>query len=56
MTEEVQLSDQESIEKRYNEKVQELIESGFSPRKARRYLDSIAKRKITKFMKGRKKK
>jgi hypothetical protein len=27
---------------------------GFSPRKARRYLDSIAKKKVRKFLKGQK--
>ena len=43
---------EESLEERYNKMVNDLVSNnGFSPRKARRYLDSMAKRNMKKFMK-----
>lgn len=40
----------------YKKAYEDLVQNkGFSPRKARRYLDSIAKRNVKKFMKGQKK-
>ena len=39
----------------YKKAYEELLSKGMNPRKARRYLDSIAKRNIRKFVKGVKK-
>ena len=39
----------------YKKAYEDLVQNkGFSPRKARRYLDSVAKRNVRKFMKGKK--
>lgn len=40
----------------YKKALDDLVQNrGYSPRKARRYLDSIAKKNIRKFMKGKSK-
>lgn len=45
----------EAVSNGYQKAFEELTQQrGYSPRKARRYLDSIAKRNLKKFMKGRK--
>lgn len=45
----------QAISDGYKKAYEELTQTrGFSPRKARRYLDSIAKRNVRKFMKGKK--
>jgi polyhydroxyalkanoate synthesis regulator phasin len=52
---EIQDSSEESeLQDRYNKRVDDLVaRGGYSPRKARRYLDSIAKKEVKKFLKKR---
>lgn len=48
---------EEAISDGYKNAYKELIEKrGYSPRRARRYLDSIAKRRVKKFVKNHKSK
>lgn len=47
--------DLSEVEKRYNERVAELVKQGFTPRKARRYLDSLSRKSVKKFLNKRKK-
>ena len=45
------IESEESIEERYNKMLNELIAQGWSPRKARKYLEAISRKQIEKIFK-----
>lgn len=46
------VSDEESLQKRYDTMISELqSQNGWSPRKCKRYLDSIARKRLKKVLK-----
>jgi hypothetical protein len=47
------VEDEQAFSENYKKAYDELIKQGYPARQARRYLDSIAKRNLKKFMKGR---
>lgn len=47
----IRFSDEESLEERYTKMIKELVAQGWSPRKARKYLEAISRKQIEKTFK-----
>jgi len=54
MSEEMNSINEEDFQGRYDKMIKDLqTQNGWSPRKCRRYLDSMAKKKVKQLMKGK---